>query len=121
MQSKPFVASLGLVLVLAACSNNAAGRGARPDARDGSDGTASAGSQAGFGGVVEVTFATQDATAQDALARECGLVDESLIPLTATPPSLPPQVRWYQEPPDADAAIACMKRQQDVLGVLLPR
>ena len=120
MRRKALVASLGLALFLAACSEYADGRQARPDAQASSDGRANSVPQAGFGGVVEVTFSTKEAVVQDALARECGLFDGRLAPLTVTPPSLPPRARWYPQPPDVEAAIACMERQQDVRRVLLP-
>ena len=73
---------------------------------------------AGFGGVVEVTFSTDDAASQDALAKECGLTDGARAGLATAP--LPPSVRWYPEPPDVDAAIACMRSKESVLRVLLP-
>ena len=120
MRRKALVASFGLALFLAACSQYADGREASPDAQKGSDSRANPVPQAGFGGVVEVTFSTKDAAVQDASARECGLFDGRVTPLTATPPSLPPRVRWFAKPPDVEAAIACMERRQDVLRVTLP-
>ena len=73
---------------------------------------------AGFGGVVEVTFCTDDAAIQDASARGCGLTGGKRAGLATSP--LPPSIRWYPEPPDAGAAVACMRSQKSVLRVSLP-
>jgi hypothetical protein len=75
--------------------------------------------RAGFGGVVEVTFSTDDAVTQDALAGACALSGGGRAGLPASP--LPPSVRWYSEPPEAGAAVACMRQHREVLRVLLPR
>ena len=74
--------------------------------------------RAGFGGVVEVRFSTEDPAAQDALASACGLSGGRRAGLAASP--LPPSVRWYTEPADAGAAITCMRGHQAVLRALLP-
>ncbi len=74
--------------------------------------------QAGFGGVIEVTFATDDATTQDRLASACGLSGGRRAGLAASP--LPPSVRWYADPADPEAAIGCMERHEAVRRVLRP-
>lgn len=74
--------------------------------------------QAGFGGVIEVTFSTDDAAAQDAAAIKCGLVSGSRAGLAAAP--LPPSTRWYPDPTDPDAVLACLREQPLVLRALRP-
>lgn len=118
MGSTALLASLGLVVALVACSSDAGRWAEAPAVRGGSEDSRAFAPQAGFGGVLEVTFSTEDATVQDALGSACGLSDGRRAGLAASP--LPPTVRWYPEPSDVDAAIACMELQQGVLRVLLP-
>ena len=120
MRSTEILVSLGLVLSLAACSNGPDDREVDTAAPGGSDDTATSPPRPGFGGVIEVTFSTKDAAVQDALATECGLLDRPITGVAASPPGLPPGVRWYPKPSDVDAAIACMRRQEAVRRVLLP-
>jgi hypothetical protein len=72
----------------------------------------------GFGGVVEVTFLTDDATTQDDLASPCALLGGRRAGLPASP--LPPTVRWYDAPDDVEAAIDGMQRYDAVRRVLRP-
>ena len=118
MRSSALLAGLPLVLALVACSSDADRRKEAPAVRGGSEDSKASALQAGFGGVVEVTFSTEDATVQDALGSAGGLYDGRRAGLPASP--LPPTVRWYPQPSDVDAAIACMERQQGALRVLLP-
>jgi hypothetical protein len=120
MRSTGLLASLGLVVSLAACSNASDERKVDAAFRDGSDDAATSPPQPGFGGVIEVTFSAEDAAVQDALATECGLVARPLTGVAASPPGLPPGVRWHPKPSDVDAAIACMRRQEGVRRVSLP-
>lgn len=74
--------------------------------------------EAGFGGVVQVTFSTDDPAAQDAAAKVCGLTRGTRAGLANAP--LPPAVRWYPKPSDSAAAVACLEDQESVLRVSLP-
>jgi hypothetical protein len=103
--------ALGMALLLTACGD------ADPPVAATSP-TASSLPQAGFGGVIEVTFATDDAATQDRLASACGLSGGRRAGLVASP--LPPSVRWYTEPTKPDAAIGCMQRHEAVRRVLRP-
>ena len=121
MRSNEILVSLGLVLSLAACSNGPHDREVHTTVRAGSDDTTTSPLRPGFGGVIEVTFSTDNAAVQDALASECGLfLARPLTGVAASPPGLPPGVRWYPKPSDGDAAIACMRQQEAVLRVSLP-
>lgn len=103
------------VALLAACGGEQASDERGPASVEGSV----VAPNAGFGGVVEVKFSTDVATAEDALARDCGLTGGERGGLATAP--LPPSSRWYPEPPDAGAAVACMRRQESVLRASLPR
>lgn len=105
---------LGMALLLTACGDDVS---TDPPVAATSP-TASSLPQAGFGGVIEVTFATDDAATQDQLATACGLSDGRRAGLVASP--LPPSVRWYTEPTNPDAAIGCMQRHEAVRRVLRP-
>lgn len=72
----------------------------------------------GFGGVVQVTFSTDDPATQDAAAEACGLTSGTRAGLADAP--LPPTVRWYPKPSDSAAAVACLEDQESVLRVSLP-
>ena len=65
-------------------------------------------------GVVEVTFTTEDTLAQDALAGRCGLGGGRPAGI------LPPSVRWYTEPLEVEAAVACVRQHREVLVVVRP-
>jgi hypothetical protein len=121
MRNTALLVSLGLIVALAACSNGPDGREVDGALRDGPGNAATSPPRPGFGGVIEVTFSAEDAAVQDALATECGLVARPLSGVAASPPGLPPGVRWYPKPSDVDAAIACMRRQEGVRRVSLPR
>lgn len=120
MPSRALAVSLALALCLGACNEAPDGRQVSPDAKGGGEQRTGSVPQAGFGGVVEVTFSTEDTAVQDAVAAGCGFRDGRLSELAAAPPALPPRVRWFPKPPDLAAATACLERQQDVLRVLLP-
>jgi hypothetical protein len=102
-------------LLLAACGDDRSG-GQPPLAA--TTPSATTPPQAGFGGVIEVTFLTDDAATQDQLASGCGLSGGRRAGLPASP--LRPSVRWYTEPADPEAAIACMQRHEAVVRVLRP-
>ena len=100
--------------LLVACGSEQVSDDRKPAAPDGSV----VAPNAGFGGVVEVTFSIDDAVSQDALARDCGLTGGKPAGQATAP--LSPSIRWYSEPPDAGAAIVCMRRQKSVLRASLP-
>jgi hypothetical protein len=100
---------LGAALLLTACGEDASDDEPPVAA---TSATASSLPQAGFGGVIEVTFMTDDAATQDQLASACGLAGGRRAGVPASP--LPPAVRWYTEPADPATAIACMRRHEAV-------
>ena len=120
MRATGLSASFALVvLLLVACDTEAEDGGSQPATTPPSPvAEAPPPANPGFGGVIEVTFSTDDAAVQDAAAGNCGLPEGRAAGLAAAP--LPPSVRWYPEPADADAAIECMRRQEQVLQVLRP-
>ncbi len=102
--------------LLAACGDDR--EGGQPPLAATSPSASTPPPQPGFGGVIEVTFLTDDATTQDRLASACGLSDGRRAGLAAYP--LLPSVRWYADPADPEAAIGCMERHEAVRRVLRP-
>lgn len=112
--------TLGVVVLLAGCGTGPDGRRLDGSFRNGSAEIAAPAAEPGFGGVLEVTFSTEDAALQDALATECGLVARPLSGPAASPPPLLPGVRWYPKPTGVKVAISCLERREAVRRVSWP-
>lgn len=129
MEGPRQVVAAGLAAVLAAVLAGvlAAGCGSVADSEDAEvaksedrQSTPTPLSQAGFGGVLEVVFETDDAAVQDEIAAGCGL--STAQPEVAQGAGLQPTVRWYTkpDPEELEAIRTCLAQQDLVRRTVLP-